>query len=455
MADAQRNQSRWQIPFFTIWTGQAFSLAGSRVLEFALIWWLTQLTGSATVLAMATLTFVLPQVFLSPFAGALVDRWNRRVVMIVADGTVALVALGLAYLFWAGKIQVWHVFVALLVRAIGGNFHWPAMQASTSLMVPDRHLTRVAGLNQTMNGALNVIGPPLGAMLLAVLPFQSIMLMDVGTALLAILPLFFVHIPQPTPAPVEPGDSREGEIPRYAPGVPTRNDSGKPSLWSDVRQGLRYVWGWPGLLAIMTMATILNFVINPAFSLMPLLVTDHFKGGALQLGWLESGWGVGLVVGGLLLSAWGGFRRRVYTSLTGLVVQGVGIMLLGLAPANALWLAVAGMFLAGAMNALVNGPLFAVLQGSVAPEMQGRVFTVVMSMSAAAWPLSLAVAGPIADLVGVRPWYVVGGAVSVIMGLGAFFVPVIVNVEQNRNGSGSVKAETRVAAVTPVNVETE
>jgi len=379
-----------------------------------------------------------------------VDRWNRRVVMIVADGTVALVALGLAYLFWAGTIQVWHVFVALLVRAIGGNFHWPAMQASTSLMVPDKHLTRVAGLNQTMHGALNVIGPPLGAMLLAVLPFQGIMLMDVGTAMLAILPLFFVRIPQPRQEPAEPGDGREGEIPRCA-----RNDKGKPSLWSDVRQGLRYVWGWPGLLAIMTMATILNFVINPAFSLMPLLVTDHFKGGALQLGWLESGWGVGLVVGGLLLSAWGGFRRRVYTSLTGLVVQGVGIMLLGLAPANALWLAVAGMFLAGAMNALVNGPLFAVLQGSVAPEMQGRVFTVVMSMSAAAWPLSLAVAGPIADLVGVRPWYVVGGAVSVIMGLGAFFVPVIVNVEQNRNGSGSVKAETRVAAVTPVNVETE
>jgi len=442
MADAQRNQSRWQIPFFTIWTGQAFSLVGSRVLEFAVIWWLTQLTGSATVLAMATMTFVLPQVFLSPFAGALVDRWNRRVVMIVADGAVALVALWLAYLFWAGTIQVWHVFVALLVRAIGGNFHWPAMQASTSLMVPDKHLTRVAGLNQTMHGALNVIGPPLGAMLLAVLPFQGIMLMDVGTALLAILPLFFVRIPQPRQEPAEPGDGREAS-------------SGKPSLWSDVRQGLRYVWGWPGLLAVMIMATILNFVVNPAFSLMPLLVTDHFKGGALQLGWLESSWGVGLVVGGLLLSTWGGFRRRVYTSLTGLVVQGVGIMLLGLAPANALWLAVAGMFIAGAMNALVNGPLFAVLQGSVAPEMQGRVFTVVMSMSAAAWPLSLAVAGPIADLVGVRPWYVVGGAVAVIMGLGAFFVPVIVNVEQNRNGSGSVKAETRVAAAVPVSIETE
>jgi DHA3 family macrolide efflux protein-like MFS transporter len=422
MKSTWQHRSNWKIPFFTIWTGQAFSLVGSRVLEFALIWWLTQLTGSATVLATATLMWVVPQVFLGPVAGALVDRWNRRVVMIVADSLIALVALWLAYLFWTGSIQIWHVYAGLLVRAIGGCFHWPAMQASTSLMVPDEHLTRVAGLNQTMQGALNVIGPPLGAMLLALLPFEGIMLMDVGTAMFAVAPLFFVHVPQPERASAELEDGRPAQ--RKA-----------PSVWSDVRAGLRYVWGWPGLFAVLIMATVLNFVVNPAFSLMPLLVKGHFGGDALQLGWLESSWGVGLVLGGLLLSAWGGFRRRVYTSLTGIVVQGVGIMLIGLAPANAFWLAVAGMFVGGVMNALVNGPLFAVLQAVVAPDMQGRVFTVVMSMASAAWPLSLAVAGPVADAVGVRPWYVVGGAVSVIMGLGAFFVPVIVNIEQNNGHS--------------------
>jgi DHA3 family macrolide efflux protein-like MFS transporter len=429
-----QQQSKWKIPFFTIWTGQAFSLVGSRVLEFALVWWLTQLTGSATVLATATLMWVVPQVFLGPVAGALVDRWNRRVVMIVADSLIALVALLLAYLFWTGSIQVWHVYAGLFVRGIGGCFHWPAMQASTSLMVPDEHLTRVAGLNQTMQGALNVVGPPLGAMLLALLPFEGIMLMDVGTAMFAVAPLFFVHVPQPERASAEPEDGR-----------PARGKA--PSVWSDVRAGLRYVWGWPGLFAVLIMATVLNFVVNPAFSLMPLLVKGHFGGDALQLGWLESSWGVGLILGGLLLSAWGGFRRRVYTSLTGIVVQGVGIMLIGLAPANAFWLAVVGMFVGGVMNALVNGPMFAVLQAVVAPDMQGRVFTVVMSMASAAWPLSLAVAGPVADAVGVRPWYVVGGAVSVIMGLGAFFVPVIVNIEQN-NGHAIAKPGAAAAPVT-------
>ncbi len=357
--------------------------------------------------------WVIPQVFLGPIVGAYVDRLNRRVVMIVADGLIALVALWLAYMFWTDTMQVWHVYAALLVRAIGGLFHWSTMQASTSLMVPDEHLTRVAGLNQTMQGALNVIGPPLGALLLAVLPFEGIMLMDVGTAAFAILPLFFVAIPQPER---------------------TLTKSEKPSLWSDVREGLRYVWGWPGLLAILIMATMLNFVVNPAFSLMPLLVTEHFNGDAPQLAWLEASWGVGLVLGGLLLSAWGGFRRRVYTSLMGLIIQGLGIMLVGLSPANALWLAVAGMFVAGSMNALVNGPLFAALQAIVAPEVQGRVFTVVASMSSAAFPLSLAVAGPVADAIGLRPWYVVGGLVCTLMGLGACFVPVIVNIEQNHNG---------------------
>ena len=409
----ERHQPKWQIPFFTIWTGQQFSLVGSSVLQFALVWWLTQLTGSATVLAMATMMWVIPQVFLGPIVGAYVDRLNRRVVMIVADSLIALVALWLAYLFWADAMQVWHVYAALLVRAIGGLFHWSTMQASTSLMVPEEHLTRVAGLNQTMQGALNVIGPPLGALLLAVLPFENIMLMDVGTAAFAILPLFFVAIPQPER---------------------TLTKSEKPSVWSDVREGLRYVWGWPGLLAVSIMATILNFIMNPAFSLMPLLVTEHFKGDALQLGWLQSSWGIGLVLGGLLLSVWGGFRRRVYTSLVALMLQGLGIMLIGLAPANAFWLAVAGMFVAGSMNALVNGPLFALLQAIVTPEIQGRVFTVVVSMSAAAFPLSLAVAGPVADAIGLRPWYVVGGIVCTLMGLGACFVPVIVNIEQNHNG---------------------
>ncbi len=411
MQDQVDEMKRWQLSFFSIWTGQAFSLVGSRMVQFALVWWLTETTGSATVLAMATLVAILPGVILGPFAGTLVDRWNRQVVMIAADGFVALVTAWLAYLFWSGSATMWHVYAAMLARALGGAFHWPSMQASTSLMVPKRHLSRVAGLNQTMQGALSIVAPPLGALLLSLLPLQEIMAIDLTTAALAIGPLFFVSIPQP----------------KKATGA-----AQKSSVWGDFRRGLRYVSGWPGLMIILVMAMVINFVVNPAFSLMPLLVTEHFGGEALQLGWLQSAWGVGMLLGGLLLSVWGGFRRRIYTSMMGLVLGGMSIMVLGLVPGNLFWLALVALLVAGFMNPLINGPLFAILQASVAPEMQGRVFTLVQSLAGAMMPLSLAVAGPVSDAIGVQTWYIFGGAIFALVGILTFFVPAVSKLEDGR-----------------------
>src|SRR5215211_5008471 len=139
----QQPSEKWASHFFTIWIGQAFSLVGSALVQFALIWWLTQKSGSATVLAIATLVGMLPQILLGPFAGALVDRWNRRIIMMIADATIAAFSLVLAYLFAAGTVQIWHVYAIIAVRALGGAFHFPAMSASTPLMVPQDQLTRV------------------------------------------------------------------------------------------------------------------------------------------------------------------------------------------------------------------------------------------------------------------------------------------------------------------------
>ena len=155
--------------------------------------------------------------------------------------------------------------------------------------------------------------------------------------------------------------------------------------------------GWPGLLAILVMAMAINFVVNPAFSLMPILVTKYFGLGALQLGWLESAWGIGVVIGGLVLSVWGGFKRRVVTSLLGIIGMGLGTLIVGLSPVGAFTMALVGMLVAGFMNPIVNGPFMAVMQTAVAPEMQGRVFSLIQSASMAMMPLSLLIAGPIAD----------------------------------------------------------
>jgi len=398
----------WKGPFFTIWTLQQFSLVGSQLVQFALVWWLTKTTGSATVLATATMIAILPQVLIGPFSGALVDRFSRRAVMIVADGSIALASAWLAYMYFAGSVEVWHIYMIVAIRAIGGGFHWPAMSASTALMVPERHLTRVAGLNQTMQGVTNIVSPPLGAIFLAILPMHGILGIDVATAALAIAPLLFIRIPRPEKA------------------------EGRVSYIAEVREGFRYVWRWKGLLWVIGIAMLINFAVNPAFSLLPLLVRKHFAAGAIELSWLESAFGIGIVAGGIGLSIWGGFKRRIFTSLFGIVGMGVGVLLVGLLPGSGLYYALGALLLVGLMNPLANGPLIALLQSNVDPAMQGRVLALLGSLVTAMSPLSLALAGPIADMIGIQFWYIVGGLTMLVTGIGAFFIPAVIGIEEGR-----------------------
>ncbi|MGB7874729.1 MAG: MFS transporter [Anaerolineales bacterium] len=422
----------WAARFFTIWSGQSFSLFGSALVQFALVWYLTRETGSATVLATATLVAMLPQIVLGPFVGALVDRWNRRIIMMVADGGIALATLLLVYLFASGQVQIWHIYVIMMVRSLGQAFHYPAMQASTSLMVPEKHLTRISGANQTLQGAINIIAPPTGALLLELLPIQGVLSIDIVTALLAISPLVFISIPQP-----DRNDATADE-----------NGEIKPvGFLQDVREGLRYVASWPGLLAILVMATLINFLLTPTGSLMPLLITKHFGLGALEFGLMDSAWGFGVIIGGLILSAWGGFRRKVATSMMGIIGIGLGITIVGLTPANMYWLAISGMAFSGIMNPITNGPLFALVQSTVKPDMQGRVMSLIMSAATAMTPLSLMVAGPVSDAIGIRTWFWFGGVLCLLMGVGGFFIPAIMNVENNRNGESDKSDEAKVMAI--------
>jgi MFS transporter, DHA3 family, macrolide efflux protein len=415
---------KWARQFFTIWTGQAFSLFGSALVQFALIWWLTQESGSATVLAIATLVGMLPQIVLGPFAGALVDRWNRRVIMMIADATIAVFTLLLAYFFATGTVQIWHVYAIMAVRSLGGAFHYPAMSASTPLMVPGEQLTRVNGLNQALQGVNSLVAPPVGALLLGILPTQSILLIDVGTALLAILPLFFIPIPQPK---------------RHEEGQPEV----KPSLLTDVRNAIAYVRTIPGFTAIVFMALFLNFLLVPTTALLPLLVIKHFGKGALELGLLESAMGIGIITGGILLSIWGGFKKKIATSLTGIVGLGLGVMLIGFAPADFFMLAITGNIMLGFMIPVANGPIGALLQSIIRPDMQGRVMSLLTSGATAISPLGLLIAGPFSDWLGIRVWFWVGGIICVMIAVAAFFIPIIMNVE-------SYNEAKQVAASEPI-----
>ncbi len=405
------NEHNWMKKFIPIWSAQIFSLLGSGLVEFALIWWITQKTGSAAMLTTATLVALLPQVFLSPFAGALVDRWNRRKVMILADAIIALFTLSLAILYAFDLVQVWHIFVVMFLRSLGGIFHWPAMSASTALMVPEKHLSRVAGINQALRGSLSIIAPPLGALLMSVLKFYQVISVDVITAIIAITPLLFIRIPQPVRA-----DAQQMVTPS--------------SLWKDLVEGFRYLKTWKGLLYLTMVAAVLNFLLGPAGTLSPLIVTRHFQKGVWELSLLDSIMGVGVVVGGLLLGAWGGFKSKIVTSLSGVVGLGFGIFVFGIAPANMFWLAVVAMGVLGFMSPIANGPLQAIMQSRVPAEMQGRVIGVTSSICTAMMPLSMLIAAPVAEFLGLRVWYWLGGGLVMLIGAAAFFMPAIRALEQ-------------------------
>ena len=397
----------WKRPFFTLWIGQAFSLLGSQIVQFALVWWLTKTTGSAEVLATASLVALLPNVFLSPLAGALIDRWNRRTVMFVADGGIALVTLALIVVFAAGQAHPWIIYLAMLARATGGVFQMPAMNASTSLMVPKEELGRVQGMNAALVGAMTIVAPPLGALLIEALPMQTALVVDILTAVFGIGALALVYVPQPVRA--------------AAPGV--------LSLRRDLAEALHHMRGMPGMMILISMAVAINFVLIPAGTLLPLLIKDHFGGDAEAFGWMESFFGIGVVAGGVILSVWGGFKRKIVTSQVGLIGIGIAHVTLGVAPGTLFEVALASVFVSGFMMSF-NGAAYAVLQTTIAPEMQGRVFTLIASLTTGIAPVSLAVAGPLAEQFGVQFWYIVGGVVCVLMGSIALTIPSVVNAEQ-------------------------
>lgn len=415
-----RIATNWRRPFFQMWIGQALSLLGSQLVQFALVWYLTRETGSATVLATATLVALLPNILLGPLAGSLVDRGERKRIMILADAGIALATLALAALFASGLVQIWHIYVLMALRSLGGSFHSPAFSASTSLMVPKEHLPRIQGVNQVLNGGLSVVAAPLGALLLEFLPTQAMLAIDVVTAAIAILLVLPLAIPQPAKA--------------------ASDAAGAPGFWADFREGFAYVWTWPGLMLLLGMSMLINLLFSPAISLFPLLVTKHFQEGATEFGWLQGAWGLGIVLGGALLGVWGGFKRRIYTSQLGLLGLGVALTLLGLLPPSGFTLGVAFVLMAGMMLPLSNGSFWAVMQATVDPARQGRVFSLVISLASAMAPLGLLLAGPLVDAYGVPLWYQVAGILCALLGAFGFLIPAVRNLEDGRPQRSAAKS---------------
>jgi DHA3 family macrolide efflux protein-like MFS transporter len=394
--------------FLIMWSGQAFSLFGNNLVQFVLVWYMTLETQSATVLTIGTMMGLLPQVLFGPFAGALIDRWNRRTVLITANVIIMAATVVLVGLFALDVIEIWHIYILLFVRALGQAFLMPATLAATSTMVPEERLSQVSGLNQLLEGAMMIVPPLAGALLLSLLSMDVILGLDILAGLIAVGLLFLIKIPQPVRMTLL-----------------TKNVSVLEDMWT----GFKYILGWPGLLILILVCSALNFFFSPAFALLPLIVTNFFNGGATELAWVDSSLAGGLIVGGLIMGAWGGFKKRIVSTIVFGALGGVCLAVFGLLPANLFLVGIAVLGVFGAMLAMDNGPLMAIPQSAVEPKMQGRVLAVMNAIAMGISPIGLAVAGPLSDQIGARTWFVIAGGAAVALSLMMRFIPAVMHIE--------------------------
>lgn len=383
----QRTPPRGMRTFFVIWFGQLVSLVGSGLTGFAMGVWLYQETGSVTLFALSNLCFVLPQMLFSPLAGALVDRWDRRRAMILSDTGAGLSTLFLALMLFAGRLEVWHVYLALAVSALFNTFQWPAYSAATTLLVPKKHLGRAGGMVQIGQAVSQLIAPALAGALMVVIGLKGVLVIDFATFAFAVLTLAVVHIPRPKA-------SAEGE-------------AGKGSLWQETVFGWKYIVARPGLLGLLLYFASVNFLGGMTFPLLMPMVLDMTTPDVL--GYIASLAGVGMLVGTLVMSTWGGPQRRVYGVLGFCAIEGLLTIVMG-AQASIPLIAVSAFGMMICMP-IVNGSSQALWQSKVEPDLQGRVFAVRRMIAMAISPLAYVVVGPLADKV-FEPLMAVDGSLA-------------------------------------------
>ncbi|MFN3774349.1 MAG: MFS transporter [Sphingomonas parapaucimobilis] len=385
----------WKWRFWSIFAGQALSLTGSAITQFVLIWWITDTTGDLGALATAGLVALLPQALLGPLGGTFADRYNRRMLMIVSDLISAFCIVVVIALFLSGRIALWHIYTAMFVRSAATAFQMPAASASEAMLVPRHFLPRVAGLNQTLMGLVTVAAAPLGALAIAAMPVGKALWIDVGTALLGIAPLLAFAIPQ-------------HRLSRSGTGI-----------WTEFREGIGVVWQDARLRRIYALLTAVVLVIMPTFTLLPLLVKQHFGGGAQQVAMLESLGGAGMIAGGAIVAIIVP-RRLVSWILWGFSLSCATLALTALMPSGLFWLAAIFWALSGLLFILGDAPFTALIQATVPNQLQGRVLGLLATLMGLAAPIGLLIAAPLGALIGVRWLFVLTGALGTLVSLLAF-----------------------------------
>jgi DHA3 family macrolide efflux protein-like MFS transporter len=377
--------------FIVVWAGQLVSTLGSGLTSFALGVWVYEATGSATLFAINMLIWILPNILLSPVAGVLSDRWDRRRVMLLSDTGAGLSSLFVVVMLLTGELDVWHVYVATFFNSAFGVFQWPAYSAATSQLVPKEHLGRAGGMTQIGEAISRLAAPALAGALFVNVGMKAILLIDVATYFVALGTLIAIRFPRPNA-------TGEGQ-------------AGKGSFWKEAVYGWTYIRKRPGLLGLLIVFAGLNFLLGVTYPLLTPMLLDMTSPDVV--GVVDSIGGLGMLAGTLVMSAWGGPKRRITGIYAAEMLAGLSVLLLGLRPSIPL-IAVAGFGIMLGMP-VSNGCSQAIWQTKVAPDVQGRVFSIRSMIAFSIEPVAYVVAGPLAGRL-CEPWMAEGGRLAPIFG---------------------------------------
>ena len=395
--------SSWKRVFAIIWTGQLFSTLSSTIVGYAVVFWLSMETKSAEVLALATIAALLPQMIIGPFTGVFIDRWDRRRTMIAADIFIAACTFIMAMMFITGDVKIPYIYLLLVMRSVGSAFHVPAMQASVPLMAPETELLRISGVNQVIQSLSIIAGPALAALLISVLNMTWALMFDVLGAMIAVVTLLMVHIPNPA----------------------KKKDAPPPHVLREMLEGMRVIYSHRGLLWVFIIIVLAYFFIMPVSALFPLMTINHFGGGTYQMSFVEIAWGVGMLAGGALL----GIKKIRVSEITMInttfIVLGLTFALSGVLPASGFWIFTGLTLIGGITMSVYSGAFMVVMQTTIEPELLGRVLSIYGSLTMLPSMFGLMQTGYIADTIGVSLAFVISGCLITLMGIVAFFIPAI------------------------------
>lgn len=384
--------SPWKARFAVFISGQALSLFGSSLVQYAIMWHITLSTQSGVMMTLSVLFGFLPTLLLSPFAGVWADRFDRRKLIVLSDAFIALVTLALALLFASGRSSVWLLLIAQGLRSLGAALQGPAVGAIIPQIVPEDKLTRANALNGTVQSALFIVSPAVAGALLSLLPLFSIFFIDVGTAVLAIVTfLAFLKVP-PHAKASSPQES---------------------SYFSDMKDGFRYIRAHRYLISFFVYMALLYVFVSPAAFLTPLQVARRFGPDVWRLTAIELAFSGGMTLGGIAVAASGGFKNRIHTMLAATFVMGV--CALGLGFLAKFWTYLGAMAVFGLVIPYFNTPSTVLLQEHVEEAYLGRVFSVLTMLSTSVMPLAMLIFGPLAEFVPIERILLASGALLLLM----------------------------------------